>query len=119
MGAERSEPKGHAAGRLEQPRGDWLVEAERKPMEIEVLNDPDAVARQAAALVAADARAVVAKRGRFAFALSGGKTPWLMLRALANENVPWDKVHLFQMDERVAPAGHSDRNFTHLRESLL
>jgi 6-phosphogluconolactonase len=88
-------------------------------MEIEVLNDPDAVARQAAALVAAETRAVVAKRGRFAFAVSGGKTPWLMLRALANENVPWDKVHLFQVDERVAPAGHSDRNFTHLRESLL
>ena len=42
-----------------------------------------------------------------------------MLRALAAEDVPWEKVHLFQVDERVAPAGHPDRNLTHVRESLL
>jgi 6-phosphogluconolactonase len=88
-------------------------------MEIEVLSDAGAAARQAAAVIAADARAAVATRGRFAFAVSGGKTPWLMLRALADEDVPWDQVHLFQVDERVAPAGHSDRNFTHVRDSLL
>jgi len=52
-------------------------------------------------------------------ALSGGKTPWLMLKALANEEVPWDAVHIAQVDERVAPDGNPDRNLTHLRESLL
>ena len=52
-------------------------------------------------------------------AVSGGHTPWVMLRALAGEGVPWDKVHMTQVDERVAPAGHPDRNPTHLRESLL
>jgi len=88
-------------------------------MKIEVLNDPNSVAREAAAIVAADARQAVVARGQFLVALSGGKTPWLMLRFLADEDVPWDKVHLVQVDERVAPAGHSDRNFTHLRESLL
>src|SRR6267142_5394727 len=88
-------------------------------MEIEVLNDTDAVARAAATLIAANARTAAANRGRFVFAVSGGKTPWIMLRALADEDVPWDKVHLVQVDERVAPAGHSDRNLTHLRESLL
>jgi 6-phosphogluconolactonase len=88
-------------------------------MEIEVLNNSDSVAREAAAIIAADARAAVKERGRFVFAVSGGKTPWIMLRALADEDVPWDKIHLVQVDERVAPAGHSDRNLTHLRESLL
>jgi 6-phosphogluconolactonase len=52
-------------------------------------------------------------------AVSGGHTPWLMLRGLASEDVPWESVHLVQVDERVAPAGHPDRNLTHLRESLL
>src|SRR5262245_35300758 len=52
-------------------------------------------------------------------AVSGGHTPWAMLRALANEEVPWKNVHVFQVDERVAPAGDPDRNLTHLRESLL
>jgi len=61
----------------------------------------------------------VAARGRFAIAVSGGHTPWQMLRALAGEEVPWREVHVFQVDERVAPAGDPDRNLTHLEECLL
>jgi 6-phosphogluconolactonase len=88
-------------------------------MKIEVLADADAVASKAATIIAAEARDAVAARGRFVVALSGGHTPWLMLRALAEEEVPWEKIHLVQVDERVAPAGDPDRNLTHLRESLL
>ena len=61
----------------------------------------------------------VAARGRFVMAVSGGRTPWQMLRALAGEDVPWKDVHVVQVDERVAPAGDPDRNLTHLQESLL
>jgi len=86
---------------------------------IRVLADAEAVAQAAAALTAAEARAAVAARGRFVVALSGGRTPWTMLRALAAEDVPWAGVHVFQVDERVAPDGDPDRNLTHLRESLL
>jgi 6-phosphogluconolactonase len=88
-------------------------------MKIEVLPDDMAVARRAAAVIAEEARAAVAARGRFVIAVSGGKTPWQMLRDLADEEVPWDGVHVVQVDERVAPAGDADRNLTHLRESLL
>jgi 6-phosphogluconolactonase len=88
-------------------------------MKIEVLADVDAVARNAAAIIAAEARSVVAARGRFVMGVSGGHTPWLMLRALAGEDVPWQSVHVVQVDERVAPAGHPERNLTHLHESLL
>jgi 6-phosphogluconolactonase len=89
------------------------------PMKIEILADPDAVARKAAEIIAAEARSAVAERGRFVMAVSGGHTPWQMLRALANEKVPWESVHVVQVDERIAPAGDPDRNLTHLRESLL
>jgi 6-phosphogluconolactonase len=88
-------------------------------MKIEIFADADAVAREAAAIIAAEARAAVAERGRFIMAVSGGHTPWVMLSALAGEEVPWANVHLAQVDERVAPAGHPDRNLTHLHESLL
>jgi 6-phosphogluconolactonase len=88
-------------------------------MKIEVFDDTDSVARAAAATIAADARAAVVAHGHFALAVSGGHTPWIMLRALANEEVPWEGVHVVQVDERVAPAGDPDRNLTHLRESLL
>ena len=88
-------------------------------MKIEALPDADAVARAGAAFTAEEARAAVAARGRFIMALSGGRTPWAMLRALADEAMPWSDVHAVQVDERVAPAGDPDRNLTHLRESLL
>lgn len=88
-------------------------------MKIEVLSDPEAVAQEAAARIAAAARAAVAQRGGFIMAVSGGHTPWVMLRALAGEEVPWAKLYVAQVDERVAPAGDPDRNLTHLRESLL
>lgn len=88
-------------------------------MNIEILADAGAVARAAAGFVAAEARSAVAARGRFLLAVSGGHTPWQMLRELAKETVPWQQVHVFQVDERVAPAGDPDRNFFHLRESLL
>jgi 6-phosphogluconolactonase len=88
-------------------------------MKVEVLIDADAVAREAGKVVAAEARAAVAARGRFIMAVSGGLTPWPMLRALASEDVPWPDVHVVQVDERVAPAGDSDRNLTRLHASLL
>jgi 6-phosphogluconolactonase len=88
-------------------------------MKIEVFADAHAVAREAAAHVAAEARAAVESRGRFVMAVSGGHTPWLMLRALSEEEVPWNGVHVAQVDERVAPAGDPERNLTHLRESLF
>lgn len=88
-------------------------------MDIEVLADADSAARRAAAIIAAESRTAVAARGRFLLAVSGGRTPWVMLHALADEDVPWPSVHVFQVDERVAPAGHPDRNLTHLAASLL
>jgi len=88
-------------------------------MTIQTLPNADAVATEAAKLIATEARMAVAARGRFIMAVSGGKTPWQMLRALANEQVPWANVHVVQVDERIAPAGDPDRNLTHLRESLL
>ena len=88
-------------------------------MKLEVLADADAVARAGAALTAEEARRAVAGRGRFVVAFSGGRTPWTMLRALADEKMPWPAVHVVQVDERVAPPGDPDRNLTHLRDSLL
>jgi len=88
-------------------------------VKVVILPDADSVARRAAGFVAGEVRAGVEERGRFSLAVSGGTTPGKMLRALADEDVPWQGVHLFQVDERVAPAGDPDRNLIHLSESLL
>ncbi len=83
-----------------------------------MLPDATAVARRGAAIVADRARAAVAERGRFTLALSGGRTPWAMVAALAGEDVPWEDVSVFQVDERIAPDGDADRNLTQLLAAL-
>ena len=85
---------------------------------VEVLPDADAVAKRAAAHVAERARAAVADHGRFTFAVSGGRTPWAMFADLEDEDEPWNHTSIYQVDERVAPAGDPDRNLTHLLASL-
>jgi len=88
-------------------------------MKIEVLADSDSVALAAAAFIAGEAATGVRARGRFVLAVSGGRTPRRTLSALAREALPWQGVHIVQVDERVAPMGHDDRNLTDLRASLL
>jgi 6-phosphogluconolactonase len=85
----------------------------------ELLPDPGTVAVRAAERIAQVARDAVTERGRCAIAISGGTTPWLAFRSLAGEEVPWDRVHLFQVDERVAPSGDPARNYFHLKEALI
>ena len=87
-------------------------------MNIEVFQDRDEVAQRAAAFLVASARRAVAERKRFTVAVSGGQTPWLMLRVLGRKDAPWDGFHILQVDERVVSAGDPGRNLTHLRESL-
>jgi len=86
--------------------------------ELETLADPAAVAAAGAAFVAERARAAVAASGSFHFAVSGGHTPWAMFAELASQQVPWDAVVIYQVDERVAPPDDPDRNLAHLRQAL-
>ena len=89
--------------------------------ELTVLRDADAVARAAAMHLAARVRAAAAERGGGAIAISGGRTPWAMLAVLAGlppGQVPWRDLVLFQVDERLAPAGSPERNLTHITAEL-
>ena len=85
--------------------------------ELVPLADPAAVAAAGAAFVAERARAAVAASGSFHFAVSGGHTPWAMFAELAAQDVPWDAVVIYQVDERVAPPDDPDRNLAHLRQA--
>jgi 6-phosphogluconolactonase len=87
------------------------------PIPVEVLADAEAVARRGAEVIAEDARAAIAERGRFTLAVSGGRTPWAMFADLAGK-LAWEKVTIYQVDERVAPEGHPDRNLTQLVRRL-
>ena len=86
--------------------------------QLEVLDDADAVHKRGAELIAEHARAAVAERGSCALAVSGGRDPWPMFSQLEDLFGDWDKTTIYQVDERVAPAGSDERNLTHLIESL-
>ena len=88
-------------------------------MKIHVQTNADEAARAGAKFIATEARIAVAVRGRFVLGVSGGHVPWHMFRALADESMPWNSIHLVQVDERVAPENDPSRNLTHLKDSLL
>ena len=87
------------------------------PLAIEILSDAQAVAERGAEVVADAAAEAVAERGRFTLAVSGGRTPWVMFAALYGR-MPWEKVTIYQVDERIAPDGDPERNLTQLQRSL-
>jgi 6-phosphogluconolactonase len=85
------------------------------PLDLEVTKDEKAAARRAAELIAVAGAAAVADHGHFAFAMSGGRSPWAMLAILGElDEMPWAETELFQVDERVASPGSEDRNLTHM-----
>jgi 6-phosphogluconolactonase len=82
------------------------------------LASPPEAARAAAERIGASAVQAVRERRQFLLALSGGSTPWLMMNCLARLELPWERFHVFQVDERVAPDGDPERNLTHIQAQL-
>lgn len=58
-------------------------------------------------------------RDQFLVALSGGSTPWNMLRDFSQRDLTWQAVSVFQVDERIAPDGDESRNLVHLNRTLV
>lgn len=83
-----------------------------------IVDDAEAAAAEGAALIAAQLRTSAAERGRASLAVSGGRTPRRMLELLARDALPWDRIDVLQVDERVAPDSHVDRNATAARRAF-
>ena len=88
-------------------------------MELHVLTDAEAVAQKAVQIITELAQERARRTGKFLFAVSGGSTPWRVLRQLADTALPWENLELFQVDERIAPAGDAQRNLTQIKKNLL
>jgi len=89
-------------------------------MEHTLVTEPDAaqLAVKAVGFMADRIRSAIAANGTFTCAVSGGQTPWLMVAELAEHDLPWSSVEIYQVDERVTPDGDPERNLTHLRQIL-
>lgn len=79
-------------------------------MDLRVAADARAAAEEAASWTAAQLRNAVQRRGSASLAVSGGTTPAAMFSSLAQADLPWARITVFQVDERVAPDGDPARN---------
>lgn len=86
---------------------------------VEVLTDKTELIQRALEVVVQKAQAAIAQQGQFTIALSGGSTPKPLYEALATQNLPWKKIHIFWGDERYVPPDHPDSNQKMARQAWL
>ncbi|MDB9494618.1 6-phosphogluconolactonase [Spirulina major CS-329] len=77
---------------------------------IQVLADKGALVAQAAVLVGDRIRQTLAQQEYCTIALAGGSTPKPLYEAIAQQDLPWERLHIFWGDERYVPADHPDSN---------
>jgi 6-phosphogluconolactonase len=82
---------------------------------------PDLAALNAQALdhCLSSMKTAIQERGLFTIALSGGSTPKPLYEAIATQQLPWDKIHVFWGDERYVPPDHPDSNQLMARRAWL
>ena len=88
-------------------------------MDIEILADADAVALRAASFIAGRGPRGRRRSGPVRDGGERRQDAVADAQRARGRRRPLALVHVFQVDERIAPAGDPDRNLTHLRESLL
>lgn len=74
--------------------------------------EPERWAARAADITAAELNAALRERSRATLAVSGGRSPKRYFEELSRREVPWDRVTILQVDERVVPEGSPERNLT-------
>ncbi|ACK65512.1 6-phosphogluconolactonase [Rippkaea orientalis PCC 8801] len=86
---------------------------------IEVLPDKTALIERSLSLTLEKITTAIEQRGQCTLALSGGSTPKPLYEALAQQPLPWEKIHIFWGDERYVPPDHPDSNQGMTRQAWL
>ncbi len=89
--------------------------------EIKVFANLEELSGQAARLFEGLAKSRARPKKIFSVALSGGSTPKRLYEMLAGSRrqIPWDRIHFFQVDERCVPPDHPESNYKMIRAALL
>ncbi len=88
-------------------------------MNVNVSRDYESLSKTAVRHIRAALAESLAEQNQFALALAGGSTPRRLYERLANEDLPWEQIHLFWGDERVVSHNHPKSNVRMVRETLL
>ena len=95
------------------------MEVETMQTIVEVLPDKSALIERSLELVLAKIEDAIAQRDIATIALAGGSTPKPLYEKLAEQDLPWKKIHVFWGDERYVPADHPDSNEGMARRAWL
>lgn len=87
--------------------------------QVEVLPSMAALIERSLELVLSEMHSSICDRGHCTIALSGGSTPKPLYEAIANQDLPWEKIHVFWGDERYVPSDHPDSNQNMARRAWL
>jgi 6-phosphogluconolactonase len=86
--------------------------------QLRVFESVDELAKASAAFVAQLHHDRISSNDPFTFALSGGKSPWLMLSELSQDNIAWSSTTIYQVDERAVSEDDDLRNLKHIKAAL-
>jgi len=88
-------------------------------MSTQIYPDAESAAIACAEHTASSLRVALEARGHAAIALSGGTSPRTMFARLAELDLPWNRMHVFWVDERAVPPADPESNYRFAAESLL
>lgn len=84
---------------------------------------PEAVAKRVAKEFIRFTNEQLQSKETLSIAFSGGSTPNILFSELGSilnrKKIQWEKIHLFQVDERWVPKTHKDNNYRTLKHLLL
>lgn len=73
--------------------------------------DSDLLAEKAASLISSLVRKLLAEKDHVVIGIPGGNSVKGLFRKFCKSNIPWDKVRIFWVDERVVPEDSNESNF--------
>jgi 6-phosphogluconolactonase len=88
-------------------------------MPIEILSDRASLVDRALNLIIEKMESAIAQRGQCTLALAGGGTPKPLYEQLAQQQLPWEKLHIFWGDERYVAPDDPDSNQKMARDAWL
>ena len=83
-----------------------------------IRGDRQSLEGKAAWILAENIQDTLTRQRQVVLAVPGGRSVGGVFRCLARENVDWERVHIFMVDERLVPQGHPDCNFRVVEENL-
>jgi len=96
--------------------------AKYKP-NVEVASDPENLALRSVEVFIADAQKAIKAKNTFYVAISGGNTPKRFFELLGEvpeaKALPWDRIHLFWVDERYVPPDSQWSNYKLAADTFL